>query len=515
MSDWPALLFLLGLALFTLKHVGALKRVSYLQGPRPLFSPLHPLGVLIPTCSWNPGMDGFWRDRRTAFFNFRHDVVALVPILFGRPLCFTSSADVMRQVLANETRYEIPKPQELTLTSLWGTSIVYSTGELWKRYRRAIAPSFNPSTYSLVWREALSTYQALLENQGWDCKDEVIIPEINSVIIKFTFVIFATCGFGLPMVWPKSREGSGQTMSISTALNIASETLIPRLFIPRWAYYLPIRRLKEIDTAWRVARAFIHDCIQARQDDATGGSDERLDLLSRLVSSSQGGGKYKLSDDEVVGNMFSLLFAGHETTASVLSGTLGYLALYQEEQEKAYKEILSVVPADREPEFSDMHKLVHVFACFQEASRIYPAAFIMGREITADIPVTVKRPREQTLVFKKGTTFIADLIAIHHNPNDFPEPDRYIPSRWYDVQDADISMFGSGTHSCIGRKFAQAEAVAFLSVLLRDWKLDIVLAPGESRSQYEERIMGKAGLASTAFSVGKVPLKLTRRYKSP
>lgn len=38
-----------------------------------------------------------------------------------------------------------------------------------------------------------------------------------------------------------------------------------------------------------------------------------------------------------------------ETTALVLTATIAYLALYQDEQEKTYQEITSAVPSDRDP----------------------------------------------------------------------------------------------------------------------------------------------------------------------
>lgn len=62
-----------------------------------------------------------------------------------------------------------------------------------------------------------------------------------------------------------------------------------------------------------------------------------------------------------------------------------------------------------------------------------------------------------------------------------------------------------------GRKFAQTEALAFLSTLLNDWKVEPNLLPGESLAQYEERITRDAALVGTAFVLGRVPIKLSRR----
>ena len=79
------------------------------------------------------------------------------------------------------------------------------------------------------------------------------------------------------------------------------------------------------------------------------------------------------------------------------------------------------------------------------------------------------------------------------------------------MADSDVTMFGIGPRTCIGRKFSQVEAVTFLALFLRDWKVDIVLQPDETRGQYWERVMESAGMIGLAFGVNPYSLKLTKR----
>ena len=62
---------------------------------------------------------------------------------------------------------------------------------------------------------------------------------------------------------------------------------------------------------------------------------------------------------------------------------------------------------------------------------------------------------------------------------------------------------------CIGRKFASTEAVCFLTMLLRDWHLDIVLQDGETREQWRDRVMDARVVMTLA--VNPVPIRMTRR----
>lgn len=51
-------------------------------------------------------------------------------------------------------------------------------------------------------------------------------------------------------------------------------------------------------------------------------------------------------------------------------------------------------------------------------------------------------------------------------------------------------------------------------MILREWKLDVGdLKRGETIEEYEERVMGMADMDGTAFSVGPVAVKLTRRVQ--
>ena len=99
-----------------------------------------------------------------------------------------------------------------------------------------------------------------------------------------------------------------------------------------------------------------------------------------------------------------------------------------------------------------------------------------------------------------------------HNPHTYPLPGKFEPSRWYSIAEPDIGMFGNGPRGCIGRKFSYTEGLTFLALFLRDWHIDVVLEAKETRAQYEERVMGKAGLTGLSFGVtGEIKLRLKKR----
>ena len=160
------------------------------------------------------------------------------------------------------------------------------------------------------------------------------------------------------------------------------------------------------------------------------------------------------------------------------------------------------------------------------------------REMPEDMTVKVKRPVETTLVLNKGSLVVFDMSSICvfpffyfvycpfffasayplmftptvQNPHTYPSPGKFDPSRWYGIAEPDIGMFGNGPRGCIGRKFSHTEGLTFLALFLRDWHIDVVLKAKETRAQYEERVMGKAGFAGLSFGVtGEIKLRLKKR----
>ncbi|KAJ7921451.1 cytochrome P450 [Mycena leptocephala] len=417
------------------QYVSALKHHNHVPGFRPLFDPQSPLGSLIPTCWWNPGYLWPWIWRKTAYFNHQHDVISMVPLLVGRPCYYVGSMDVMKQLLGQEGKVQLVKPLELTTAKIWGDSIASSSGEMWKRHRRIVGPAFNAKNYSLVALEAVRTYRAM-----------------------FHLHIMAKCGFGLPVSWVTENDGT-ETAALEGALSIASNSLIPKFIIPRWAYYLPFKKLHEIDRAWNNVMHLMGRLVLTRQEDLSSvdNVEKNNDIFSRLVTASDGSGKYTLEGDEVTANMLSILFAGNETSASVLVTTIVCLALKQEEQTKALNEIQRIIPDSRDPEIEDIKDLVHVAACMQEAHRLIRVFPVLNVDVMEDVTVKVTHPAEGFVTFQKGARVVIDDIAI------------LIPSRWYGRTEQENPEFGFGPRACIGRKFAQIESTLFLCLLLRDW----------------------------------------------
>ncbi|KIJ60055.1 hypothetical protein HYDPIDRAFT_161547 [Hydnomerulius pinastri MD-312] len=505
-------IILLWVAYRLCRFVYSLQRFGFLAGYRPLFDPYSPPGNAIPTCWWNPGFLWPWIRRQTAYFNHEHEVVSMIPLLAGGPSYLLSSVEASRQLLGSEGKTQLIKSPEFTTVGLWGDSVASVSGEDWKRHRRSAAPSFNSTMLSLVTEECQAVYNEMVASEGWHDVGGATSVHINRIMARFTFVILSRCGFGIPASW-KMQEDQSDSTRFEIALTTASETFLARVLLPRWAYWLPVKRLHEIDAAWRTVTSLMGKFAEVRKADlADSGVDLRKkDVFTRLVLASDDGGKFALTTTEVTANMLSLLFAGYETTSSALVTTLTMLAIHQEDQARVFSEIVEQLPAEGTVTNDSFKSLKFISACIQEAHRLIPVAGYLARDTLQDVVISVKRPRQDVIVIPKGSRVLVDQLSVLHDPHEYPDPDKYIPSRWLNVADQDVPMFGFGPRSCLGRKFATTEMICLIALFLRDWKVDIVLDEGDTYERYHARLLETTTLRNSAFGVGDVSLKVTPR----
>ncbi|PPQ65337.1 hypothetical protein CVT26_000052 [Gymnopilus dilepis] len=493
--------------------------VSHIPGLRVPFWPLGLPGVLLPVTWWNPSVFFTWEWRHNLYKRFGHDTFSVVSFVTGPSGFYSANLDIARQVAIGGHKTSFVKPRDMSRALLlWGMNIVAADGELWRKHRRIMGPAFNMDLYQLVWQESLRMYKEMIAAEGWDGKKTIEIPVIQKLTFKFALLIIGRCGFGFDFNWfspPRAADGS---MSVLEALRIVGDSYMIAVFLPKWIQNLPFKKLKESKEAHQQMMHFMQTQVSERKAEIQSQSeaaDNRHDAFTMLVKANEEQGKFKLDDQELIGNVYIMLFAGHETTAHTLAATLGFLSVHEDVQEELYQQVVSVVGHDRDPVFDDYNKLDKVLAGFYEALRLFPAGYILIREAYEDTVLHVPKPVGEegttTIPVPKGTQVVVDMIGAQLNPRYFDSPEEFRPSRWYGLaHDSEaFSAFSIGPRACIGRKFATVEAVCFLSMLLRDFKVQPLLQPAETVQQWKDRVLD-AKIAIT-LGVKDVPLKFVRR----
>ena len=198
---------------------------------------------------------------------------------------------------------------------------------------------------------------------------------------------------------------------------------------------------------------------------AAPGQDDLLGLLLDARDEDSGAG---LSDEEIRDEVVTLLLAGHETTAVALAWTWALLAQHPDVEARLHAEVDAF---DGPLAFDDLARLPYTRAVFAEAMRLYPPAWVVGREAARDV-------RLDGVPVAAGTTILFGPLWLHADPRfwDAPErfdPDRFAPDRKGDRHKFAYLPFSAGRRGCIGEPFAWMEGVLVLATVARRWRLGL------------------------------------------
>ncbi|KAG8833850.1 hypothetical protein FRC17_009967 [Serendipita sp. 399] len=486
------------------------------------------------------GMGLTWNwDGRETVYGKEKDTIRITPWIWGDTILYTRSLEALRQVAGGGSNRIWIKPDWASgAVMLFGRNLISENLDNWRRHRRIMQPAFNSKTYEMVWTETTKIYNDMVKTENWPVHqgEKVSLECFNNITFKLGLYVIIACGFGLPFSWadpPRNAEGSA---SVQDNIQTVEKWSLLLIMSPRWLFSLPFRKygslfmilesllrsiygeydsLKTyIQKEAATRRAKIREAIELGEVDRE--AAVQFDVFSRLaLASEMGDRKSALSDQELIGNTFILLFAGHDSTAGTLAAVVAFLAIHPEEQIKVFDEVMNAIREDGALSMDSYSKLTHTLHCFLEASRLYPAGHVAIRTCLEDTvlnlaPTTTTESGAATrLVLPKNSEVIVDMVGVHYNPRIFEEPMRFMPSRWKEMNEEMFSMFSMGPRTCIGKKFAMTEAVCFLANLVRDWRIEPKLESGETVEGWKQRVFGVNVMLT--LGITDVPVTLTRR----
>ena len=112
-----------------------------------------------------------------------------------------STFDTTRAQEVASARARFPKPlHEYKILTFYGSNIVVTEGDEWKRHRKISAPSFSERNNRLVWDETMLIVQEL-RDVLWAGKQEIVVDNIVDLTVPMALFIIGVAGFGKRMSW--------------------------------------------------------------------------------------------------------------------------------------------------------------------------------------------------------------------------------------------------------------------------------------------------------------------------
>ncbi|KAG9228522.1 cytochrome P450 [Amylocarpus encephaloides] len=492
----------------------------------------------------------------------------------GGAQLWSSSADINAQILQRKNDF-VKNIEDYYALNIYGVNVVSTEGAVWQRHRKITGPPFNEKNSSLVFEETLSQAKSMLASftQNLDGSEadpgrEPIVEDLARWTMTLTLNVISSASLAIKAVWPASSVASSTSNLVNDEerpTKPETEDGLPfqksfdsvmtnvRILVALWSLpsllldYLPIKYFQEILKSSDDFLGYMHTLIgehkakiDAESDDDSAGS---ADLLSSIVRGSTGNKSASLSEEEMIGNIFIFVLAGHETTASTLQTALILLACEPEMQKEVRKEIGAIWDGKEEGEdlrYENYPKMRTIMALMLETLRLYPPVVQLPKFTIT--PQTVTH-NSQTVDIPANSRVSIDVVSTHRSPkywNQSPSQSRhtFAPSRWLMpssyVQPPDTSnespahenllcpkkgafiAFSSGFRGCLGKKFAQVEFCVVVATLLRHYSVVLVGEKGESWEEAKRKALGALDDRRTGVAMrlnGKVKVRFVRSGK--
>lgn len=347
-------------------------------------------------------------------------------------------------------------------------------GEQWQRYRKLMNPAFRTSQI----KQFYDTLNTVTQRLCRAVSDISTAFNFQLLIQRYTVDTTSLLSFGYDINTLENPESELQQHLCKIFPMIATRNKAP---VAYWRWFR-LKKDRELDKSLQQVKqqvsVFIENArakIDKKQRDSKGEGGEALAdnmLESMLLSRDEKGQGF--SDDELFGNVITLLLAGEDTTANTLGWAIDYLADNEPLQDRLYQEINENLPlVDGEApvlSWDQLDACPLVLGVIQEAMRLKPVAPFLFLEGCDDSEVMGYQ-------IPKGVLMMLVLSASSYDESLFDDALSFKPERWQTMTEQelkqvnkDLMPFGGGARLCPGRLLSLVEMKIALIELLRRFK---------------------------------------------
>ncbi|XP_018321415.1 probable cytochrome P450 6a13 isoform X2 [Agrilus planipennis] len=180
-----------------------------------------------------------------------------------------------------------------------------------------------------------------------------------------------------------------------------------------------------------------------------------------------------LSLEEIAAQAYVFFAAGFESSSSTLNFLMYEIVQNLDIQQKLREEVQRVLKTHgNKITYDAIQEMTYMDKCVNETMRKYPLPMI-PRLCTKDYKVP-----NSNLIIEKGTPVSIPVYGIHHDPEYYPDPDKFDPERFSEENKnkrppLTFLPFGEGPRICIGLRLGILQTKVGLACLLRNYKFTL------------------------------------------
>ncbi|KAK7706049.1 hypothetical protein SLS57_009830 [Botryosphaeria dothidea] len=360
-----------------------------------------------------------------------------------------------------------------------------------RRVRNIFTPAFSQRSLKEQEPLLLKHINLLVEKVREKSAESGGVIDICNFFNFTTFDIMGDLAFGKPLGLLERAEYNPWVRSTFAGIKMFSLRSAITYYVPVIDYVMPLLLPRSLQEKRRAHLKYSADQVRERLDKQI---TDRPDIWTLVLRSYAGEGKedgVRLSMGEMESNASLFMIAGTETTATLLSGATYLLLTHRHHLDRLVGEIRTAFRRKEDMTIDALPRLRFLNAVIDEAFRLYPpvadaqfrctpaeGAHIAGRFVAG------------------GATVFVTQYATYRSPENFADPDEFVPERWLPPDEAGAEKyagddrrafqpFSVGPRNCLGMNLAYHEIRLMLSYLL--WNFDIELCK-ESENWMDQQV---------------------------
>lgn len=381
-------------------------------------------------------------------------VAPLVKLRFGHiPMYLVTDADYALYILQSNGRNYVKERRLMDIIETGGDKVLFTTdGDEWLWRRRLMQPAFHRKQIANFGTAIVDETEKMLA--AWQHGAKIEVEEAMKLV---TMMIIGRTMFSVDM----EEESSDLHDAYRSFARIIITKLSHLVQRPLW---LPTPLNREFLASREVIQEALGNIIAERRH----ATEPKGDLLDMLLAARLEEGDRSFTEEQLMLEMSSIVFAGHETTAETMTWLLYLLSQHPDVEEKVLAELDRVL-GGRTPTVEDLGQLTYLNQVINETLRLYPAAYVTSRQT-----VEADRLGEHELSADAGV--IINIIGIQRDPRYWEKPNEFWPDHFSAENSkfrhkAAFFPFALGARKCIGEPLSRVEMQLILATILQRYRL--------------------------------------------
>jgi len=364
-----------------------------------------------------------------------------------------SNPQAIQEIFNQDSKFDVGRGNRLAEPLLGQNSLMLLDGDRHRRERKLLMPPLHGERLQTYAKQICRITEQVASQ--WQV-DQPFVARAAMQNISLEVILQIVFGLSEGERYQQLKPLLTDWLNMTDS-PLRSSMLFLQFLQQDWGSWTPWGQMKQ-------RQRQVHALLQAEVEERrTSGNEARTDVLSLMMATRDEAGQ-PMTDEELRDELLTILFAGHETTATTLAWAFYQIYQRLDVRERLLKE-LSGLGENSSP--MEIAQLPYLTAVCQETLRMYPVIPTLFPRILK-LPMTIAG-----YPFEAETTFMLAVYLVHYREDLYPNAQQFKPERFLERQysTSEYFPFGGGSRRCLGYALAMLEMKLVLATILSKYPL--------------------------------------------